>query len=610
MATTRADISSQMKSILRTSMPEMDTSIGTPVAKMLDAVAASIADAYVDNHLLTYTYDVDSKTDADLDAFCQLFGIARLPAKRASGTVTFTRGSGGSSSIVYIPINSQITSTSENPIVVQTVTGAVMNSGVLSVNVPVLAVSAGPSGNVGANLLNSLSSPIDGVSSVTNLASLSGGMDQERDTALRARWKGTAFRNLAGTESMYLGIALNDADCFAANVVTATKQVREQVQIVSGAATSTVNDAKYVFGTPVTLGTDIDGGNVFINGHDYTFVPTTPPSITVLNSSAIPNGTVADLMYQYTPVMSRADPSTGIVNRIDVWCGGTRAVSAQQSVVFKNTKTFGTTGSYIRTDYERLDGTTPTTGNVFIPLAYGPILNMSPVTVVGATTYGLATAANPLGTVAGGITYAYAVVHNITATGYTPQSLFGLEWLSTALPANNTVFTLGADGAYTYNQVPTSVQQEIDSWRLAGTDARAHQAQIVRMRFSLAVMYDRTAYPAQVNQAMDTALSDWLSSLGINSVIQVSDVLQVLHNVPGVDNIRFLNGSDYIGYVSGTPNLYNVGIQQVNNLGTALIQSYVDATGRARDIILTDSQVPVFNNAVYVQKSQNSFGSY
>jgi hypothetical protein len=609
VATTQADIASQMKAALLASIPEMDTSVGTPAAKILDAVAASIASAYVDNHLLTYTYDIDSKTDADLDAFVQLFGIARLPAKRASGTVTFTRDASGIGSIVYIPINCQITSTSEDPQVFQTVTGAVMNVGVLSVTVPVLAVSAGPGGNVGANLVNNLTSPVAGVSAVTNLSALSGGMDQETDTALRARWKATVFRNLAGTESMYLGIAMDDPDCFAANVVTATKQVREQIQIASGTATSTVNDAKYVFGTPVALGTDIDNGVVFIGNHDYTFNPTIPPTITVNNALAIPDGTIADLMYQYTPVMCRADPSTGIINRIDLWCGGTRAVSAQQSVVFKNSKVFGSSGTYNRVNYVRPDGTNPTLTNVFVPLAFGPIITVSSTVTIASTTYGLATAANPMGTTSGGITYAYQIVHDNTANGWTPQSLFGLEWSAANLPANNSVFTMGADGAYAYNQVPTSIQKAIDSWRLAGTDARAHQAQIVRLKFSLAVMYDRTAYPAQVNQAMDAALSAWLGSLGINSVVQVSDALQVLHNVPGVDNVRFLNGADFVGFTVGTANSFTVGIQQISSAG-ATISSYVDSTGRPKDILFTDAQAPQFGSSVYIQRAQNSFGSY
>lgn len=609
MATTQADIASQMKSALAASMPELDTSVGTPAAKILDAVAGSISDAYLDNQLLTYTYDIDSKNDADLDAFCQLFGIARLPAKRATGTVTFTRGSENTDAIVFIPINFQITSTTDTGIIFQTVTGATMNVGTLSVSVPVQAVDAGPEGNIGPNLITNMSSPIQGVASVTNTAATTGGVDQETDTALRSRWKATVFRNMAGTEDMFLGIALNDEDCFAAQVVTATKMIREQVQIVSGAATSTVNDAKYVFGTPVFLGQDIDNGDVFVNGHDYTFTATVPPVVTVNSATAIPDGTICDLEYQYTPNASRSDPANAILNRVDVWCAGSRAVAAQQSMVFRNTVTFTTSGAMNRTNFIRPDGTLPTSGNVFVPLAYGPIMTVSPTVTIASTTYGLATAANPLGTVTGGVTYAYQIVHDNTSDGWSPQSRFGLEWHASYLPANNSVFTLGVDGAYTYNDVPTAVQKEIDSWRLAGTDARAHQATSALLRFSFAVMYDRNAYPPQVNQAINAALSGWLNSLGISAVVQVSDVLQVVHNVPGVDNVRFLNGADYPGWTSGTSNSYALGIQRLTPAGTVQT-SYVDTTGRPTDVNFTDSEVPQFGGGVYAQRAQNSFGSY
>lgn len=609
MATTQADIASQIKAALAVSIPELDTSVGTPMAKITDAFAATVADAYVDNQLQTYTYDIDSKTDADLDSFCQLFGIARLPAKRASGTVTFTRGTDNTDSIVFIPINYQITSSTDTGIIFQTVTGATMDVGVTSVSVPVQAVDAGPAGNIGPNLINNMSGPITGVASVTNLSATSGGTDQETDSALRARWKATVFRSMAGTEDMFLGIALNDADCFAAKVVTATKLVREQIQVASGSATSTVNDAKYVFGTPVSFGTDIDNGVVFVPGHDYTFNATIPPTVTVNSSAVIPDGTIADLEYEYTPTSSRSDPSSAILNRIDVWCAGSRPVSAQQSMVFRNTKTFAASGTYNLNNYVRPDGSHPTSGNIFLPLAFGPILTLSPTIVVGSTTYGLATAANPMGTVTGGVTYAYQIVHDNTADGWSPSSSFGLEWNAANAPVNNSTFTVGVDGAYTYNEVPLSVQREIDSWRLAGTDAKAHQATSVLLRFSLAVMYDRIAYPPQVNQAMDAALSGWLNSLGLNSVVQVSDVLQVLHNVPGVDNVRFLNGSDWPGWTSGTSNSFQVGIQQLSSTGTVLT-SYVDTTGRPKDIVLTDSQVPQFGASLYVQRAQNSFGSY
>lgn len=607
MATSRADIASQMKAALAATMPELDTSVGTPAGKIIDAVAASIADAYVDNQLLTYTYDVDSKTGADLDTFCQVFGIARLPAKRASGTVTFTRGSGFTDT-VFIPVNLQISSSQDAPVIAQTVTGATMNSGVATVTVPVQAVSAGPTGNVGAGLLTNISSPVQGVSTVTNANALSGGTDQETDSALRARWKATVFRNLAGTESMYLGIALDDPDCFAANVVTATKQVREQVQIVSGAATSVVADAKYVFGSPVVLGTDIDNSAVFVKGYDYTFNATTPPSVTVLNATDIPNGTVADLMYQYTPLSSRNDPANSIINRIDVWCAGTRPIAAQQALVFQSGLVFGST-AYPTANYIRPNRFNAVSGNIFIPLALGPIVTVSPTIVVGSTTYGLATPINPMGTVTGGVTYAYQIIHDNTSFGYTATSKFGLEWDQNHLPANGTVFTVGADGAYTYNQIPQSVQQSVDSWRLAGTDARAHQAMQMALRFSMAVMYDRNAQPAQVNQAMDAALTGWLNGLGLDSTVQVSDAIQVLHNVPGVDNVRFLNGSDFSGFSSGTANNYTVAMQLMNSDGL-ISTTYIDGSNRARDVVFTDSQVPVFGASFYSQRAQSSFGTY
>ena len=609
MATSQADIASQIKAALAISMPELDTSIGTPMSKIVDAFAGSLAGAYVDNHLMKYTYDIDSKIDADLDAFCQNFGIARLPARRASGVVTFTRGAENTDSIVFIPINYQITSATETGIVFQTITGATLNVGVMSVTVPVQAVEAGPEGNIGPNLLTNLTSPIQGIGSVTNVSATSGGMDQETDTALRARWKATVFRNMAGTEDMFLGIALNDPDCFAAQVVTATKQVREQIQVSSGAATSTVNDAKYVFSTPVSLGTDIDNGVVFVNGLDYTFNPTTPPTITVNSASAIPDGTIADLEFQYTSLASRSDPANNIINRIDVWCGGTRPVAAQQSLVFRNTTTFTTSGTMNRTNFVRPDGTNPVSGNVFIGLAYGPIVTVSPTVTIGSTTYGLATASKPLGTVSGGVTYAYQIVHDNTANGWTPQSRFGLEWHAATVPPNNSAFTLGVDGAYTFNEIPTSVQKDIDTWRLAGTDVRAHQATPVLLKFSFAIMYDRIAYPPQVNQSITTALSDWLGSLGLNANVQVSDALQVVHNVAGVDNVRFLNGTDYPGFTVGTANNYAVGIQRLTSAGTVQT-SYVDSGGRAKDIFLLDSEVPQYGGAVYTQKAANSFGSY
>jgi uncharacterized phage protein gp47/JayE len=597
------EIVSQMRQTLAITEPDLDTTVGSVTRKILDVVAEAISEAYIDQHLLTYQYDIDSKTDADLDAFVQLFGLARIPAARATGTVTFAR-TGDTSKLISIPVHIQVSTSDSPPVIVQTVAPAVLDIGALSVNVAVQATDGGAAGNIPPGTLYPLT-PLDGISTIVNAEALTGGAAQETDDQLRARWKATVFRNMAGTEAMYLGVALNDPDCSAANVIGAAKRRREQLQIVSGAATTTVQNAQSTYTGNQVVGTDIDNGSINLPGVDYTWnIGVNPPRVDVLSSTALPDGTLIDADYAYLSKASRNSISSNILNRVDVWCSGTRAADAVQSVVFRNTITFSATSSstYYNVNWVRPDGTNPTVGNVFIPLAFGPIITVPSTIVISATTYGLATAAHPLGTTSGGVTYAYQIVHNDTAFGWSPNSLFGLEWVSTALPANNTTFSFD----YEYNNVPTAVQKDMDRWRMIGTDAVVHQAKQIYLKFNLAVIYDLAADPSTTSTAIDTALSDYLSKIGLASVVQASDVLQTIHNVPGVDAVRFLYSADNPGFSFGSANNYNVGIQQV--VGTTVVASFVDTNGRAIDVLFADNALPVFGLTYKVQKAQNSWG--
>lgn len=605
----QSDIVSQMRANLAVTDPDLDTSTGSVTRKILDAVAEAVSEAYLDNHLVTYQYDIDSKTDADLDAFVQLFGLARYAARRATGTVTFSRTD--SSDLASIPVNAQINSTVLDPdtgdfVSVLTLAAGIMNIGDLSVTVPVQAVQAGPEGNVAAGALTQLATPTSGVLAVTNVDPLSGGAFQETDSELRDRWKKTVFRSMAGTESMFLGIAVNDADCTNANVVGATKRRREQVQVVGGVAQSTAADIFYTYVSGQMVGKDIDNGDMAVPGVHYTWdASSNPPRVVITDTSGYPDGTLLDLDFVYVPKASRNDPGNNITNRIDVWCAGTRAISASQSLLFRTGMGFSasSTSPYYSVNYVRPDGTSPLVGNIFIPLAWGPIVTVPNQISIGGTTYGLVDSTHPFGTVSGGITYAYQIVHENTASGWSPTSLFGLEWDSTHQPTANSVFSI-ADG-YTYNDVPAAIQQEIDRWRLAGVDAKAHQAKQVFLKFNLAVIYDYKVDRTVTSQAIDTAISNYLNSLGFDAVVQASDILQVVHNTPGVDSVRFLYGNDIVGWNSTTPNNFTVGIQQI--IGGTVVNSYVDSNGRAKDVILGDDSVPAFGLTYQVAKAENSW---
>lgn len=601
----QADISSSIISVLATSEPDLDTTVGSVTRKIIDAVSSAISDVSVDNQMLTYQYDINSMTGANLDAFVQLFGMSRYPAVRAVGQVTFTRPT--ATDVIAIPVNSQV-ATSDGTVVVQTVTAAIMGVGDLAVSVPVQAVVAGPQGNVSAATLTVIQTAISEISSVTNTDALAGGANQETDSQLQQRWKDTVFKSMAGTEQMFLGLALADADCTAANVVGPASRRREQLQITAGAATSTVEDAQYVYPSGQVVGKDIDNGDVAAPGTQYTWNPTIPPSITVIDSTYFADGTLIDVSFLYMDDASRNSNSSGIYNRVDVWCAGERATSATQSLAFTNATVFSaSTGSSFYTgNFVRPDGTPPTAGNIFLPLAWGPILTIDGTLTVGGTTYGLASATNALGSTSGGVTYAYQIVHRQGAFGWSPYSDFGLEWLSTALPTNGSAVVISQD--YTYNDVPYSIQQQLENWRLAGTDVQAHQGLTEELQFSLAVIYDPSITVSVTQAAINTAISNYLSQLGFNARLYPSSIIQVVENTPGVLACRYVVGFDYVSYNGATPNAYSVGIQKL--VAGSVVESFVDSNGNPFDIEFGDDTIPSFGATVLFTRATNTFGPF
>jgi len=198
-------------------------------------------------------------------------------------------------------------------------------------------------------------------------------------------------------------------------------------------------------------------------------------------------------------------------------------------------------------------------------------------------------------------------VHQTGAFGWSPYSLFGLEWVASMQPVGDTAFSIGSN--YTYNQVPYSVQQDLENWRLAGTDVQAHQALTILLQISLAIIYNPSATPSAVNSALQTSLSNYLTTQGLNARIYPSSIIQVAENTPGVDACRFIVGSDISGYNGATPNAYNVGIQQVTPAGV-VTQSYVDSGGNPVDIELGDNQIAGLYQINYTIKAGNTFGSF
>ncbi|AEE95794.1 baseplate J/gp47 family protein [Mahella australiensis] len=120
-----------------------------------------------------------------LDLRCDEHGLTRLPAVKATGQVIFLGTAG-----TVVPKGTYVSTASDgiSPIILfETIEDATINdAGTAFANIA--AVEAGVSGNVPAGAITMLSSPISGVSSVTNPTATTGGLDTEDDASLLTRY--------------------------------------------------------------------------------------------------------------------------------------------------------------------------------------------------------------------------------------------------------------------------------------------------------------------------------------------------------------------------------------------------------------------------------------
>lgn len=222
---------SSMVNALRVTDPTLNTSLGTPIRKMLSAVASELARLSQDQVQTTSLYSLDALSGSDLDALVAQFGFTRQVARAARGYVKITRDNGDS--VWTVPYGTQFwrpATSSTAAIGFSTMAYAEMAEGVLSCEVSVCAVQAGSSGNVPADTVTLSSST--GYVSVTNPEPTAGGRDAETDAQLRQRFLETVFRNEAGTRDQLLGLARAHAEVSRALSVGQSSRYVETVQVV------------------------------------------------------------------------------------------------------------------------------------------------------------------------------------------------------------------------------------------------------------------------------------------------------------------------------------------------------------------------------------------
>lgn len=169
-----------------------DFNRGSVIRTMLEATAAEIEELYLQMYL-------GIKEAIPVSVFTT-FGFNRQAAESAGGTIRFSTGGSLASSVIPIPLGTvvRVPGTSLTYATTAASSIAIGNS---YVDVLVAAQASGLAGNVGADLIIELVTPVAGIASVTNPSPFVNGRDVETDDERRVRFQGYISSLARGTKA-------------------------------------------------------------------------------------------------------------------------------------------------------------------------------------------------------------------------------------------------------------------------------------------------------------------------------------------------------------------------------------------------------------------------
>lgn len=189
---------------------EQVTAIQARAAKLLDFSIGSILRSLAESNAgiaiwlqqlivkLLVTTRAATCSGEDLDSWMADFGFQRLSAAQAVGQVTFSRFT--STSRALVPLGAQVTTrdgAQHYAVIADTSndawdpaqSGYVIAAGVISLDVPVRADTAGAAGNAQPGTVTVIMGSVLYVDQVTNPEAFTGGKDAESDDEFRARFR-------------------------------------------------------------------------------------------------------------------------------------------------------------------------------------------------------------------------------------------------------------------------------------------------------------------------------------------------------------------------------------------------------------------------------------
>lgn len=590
MSKTPDQVVSDMLTKLNVTAPGFSFELGTPERKILDAVGEAVSEAYSDQYLLGSLLDIDSKAGLELEQFVGIFGFGRLQGRQATGVVRVELATANTQDL-SVPLGTQFYTRqglpgTADPLYFSATQASIIPAGSLVVDVPVQCTLVGTAGNVPPDSIVYAGSII-GATSVTNLTSLTGGVDVETDAELRQRFKDTFMRNIVGTEDFYLGLAYQNINISQAVVFGIIKKYVTQVQVPGADATldlggSITNDVAYAWPGSASvfqnLGTD--GETFYTEIDDFVFEGGSAPQLTNVGSGQMVAGSIVDLEFEYTTQSSRNDPQNGVTNKVDIFVNGVAPYTiTERTVVPAQTLSATVTDELYTGNFARVGASgTPSATNRFMRLGSVPIVSFPSSLTVGVdgTNYQQDTG-DGLGH--------YYLLRGTTKNAGSLRETAGIEWKS-AGPDSGTAITV----TYVYNQVPEVLNAVIKQNKQIATDTLVHQANYMYIRPYLNIEYDRGIAISQTNNAITTRLQGYFAGLGYGAWVDISSMCLAVQQVTGVTSVELTQSTDVSGDIYGVK-------EYGNSADTTPLFHPTD------DFKLIDSALPIFLDVQILRKA-------
>jgi hypothetical protein len=292
-----------------------------------------------------------------------------------------------------------------------------------------------------------------------------------------------------------------------------------------------------------------DGSRMQTVGAPNPELVPTRPNFTFLNVYTGVNADIQavrpnDLLlceFAYMSESSRNDLERGITNAVDVYVDGGNnqlATTVLTAPTLASAFVDNPTSKYHFENYRRAGEPThrPIVGNTLMTLMWEPVTSLPAQIIVGDNTYLKGTH--------------YWLVEDISELRGSTRARNGIEWSATVKgnsggTARYITEWTGVNFApieiedYQFDRNIVDLQASLEASKQVTTDVLAHKATTRFFKFDITVMYAPGVAKADINQNIHDAVDVYLKGQYFGAIIQLSDVLQVIHNVDGVDNVRW-----------------------------------------------------------------------